>query len=143
MGIAAALALAACSNDTACGEGSDPVVVTGLNGTLEGGRAAVEILYRVPETCEVVDRTWMFFDDATQTVSMGEEPTDAVLSRRFVTVEDRLIYFDGFAVGVELEYPGEEPAGEVDFRWFTGMDETLATVACAGDGATLICSGTI
>ena len=136
-----ALLLAACGGEEGalCGEGLEPVIVTGLNGTIEGA-PAVEVLYRVPDTCAVVDRTWMFWDDPTETITFGDEPTSGTLMRDEVDVgdDDRRIFFRDVGVGVRLEYPGEDVAPEVDFVWFAAATE-LTRAPCAGDGTTLRC----
>ena len=56
---------------------------------LEDGGPALEVQYRVPESCEVLDARWIFFDDPTQSLSIGDEPTDGNLLRSRVQVEER------------------------------------------------------
>lgn len=121
-----------------CGEGLDPVVVTGLSGTLDGA-PAVEVLLRVPDTCESVDRTWMFWDDGAETISFGPEPT-GILMRGEVEAgeEDRRIFFRDVNVGVRLDYPGDQPASSVEFVWFAnGAD--LTSASCRTEASTLVC----
>lgn len=124
--------------DPSCGEGLDPVVVTGLNGVLDDVTPAVEVQLRVPETCRVLDSTWMFWEEPS-TVRLGEPPSDGRLSRRDVTVGDDVIFFRSENVGVRLEYTGEEVGPELALVWFTA-GEDLAVVDCAASGESLACA---
>ena len=136
-----ALWLLGCGGDAGglCGDGTEPVIVTGLSGTIDGV-PSVEVLYRVPESCEVVDRTWMFWDDPTETITFGPEPTEGTLERGEVDVgdDDRRIFFRDVGVGVRLEYPGDVEASSVELVWFAS-GEDLARAGCDGDGARLSC----
>lgn len=116
-------------NPGACGPGVDPVVVTGLNGVLDGSRPAVEIVQLIPETCEETDqRVWMLFQDPGAVVTLGPEPT-GILAREGVEVTDETIFFRDHNVGVRLEYAGDVIGPELTLIWFsTGTD--LATVDC-------------
>jgi hypothetical protein len=77
--------LAGCASDTTCGEGTDPVVVSGLSGVLEpSGQLAIEVLAEVPETCEVVDRLWLVLDETDDTVAVVDAPDGLSLDRSFV-----------------------------------------------------------
>ncbi|MFK7987393.1 MAG: hypothetical protein AB8I08_15335 [Sandaracinaceae bacterium] len=121
-----------------CGEGLDPVVVTGLSGTVEGV-PSVEVLLRVPDTCTSVDRTWMFWEDSTETVMFGDEPT-GVLMRGEVDAgdADRRIFFRDVNVGVRLDYPDDIESPTVEFVWFAnGMD--LGSAPCRDDAGMLVC----
>ena len=136
-----ALLLSACGGEEGglCGEGLEPVVVTGLNGTIDAV-PAVEVIYRVPDTCEVMDRRWMFWDDATETISFGDEPTMGTLMRDEVDLGDgdRRIFFRDVNVGVRLDYPSDVEGPSVDFVWFANATD-LASGTCAGDGMSLTC----
>lgn len=118
-----------------CGEGTDPVVVTGLNGVLDGATLAVEIAALVPATCEESEeRVWMLFDDPVLT--LGPEPS-GILMRGGVEVTDETIFFRDRNVGVRLEYPGGVVGPVLRLVWFsTGTD--LAAVQCTA--APLACA---
>ncbi len=133
--------VAGCSGPAArvCGEGLDPVVVTGLNGILDEVTPAVEVQLRVPETCDVLDTTWMFWDEATGAVRLGEAPTSGTLSRASVDVDVDLIFFRDRNLGVRLEYPSVELGPQVSMVWFTAAED-LARVDCAGQGEALTCA---
>lgn len=126
-----AVLLGACGDPvpSACGEGTDPVLVTSLNGALDGTRLAVEIVQLIPETCEETDqRMWMAFEDPGAMVTLGVEPT-GLLMRGGVEVDGMTLFFRDQNVGLRLEYPGDVVGPNVRFVWFsTGM--TLATVDC-------------
>lgn len=121
----------ACSNagPGACGPGTDPVVVTGLNGVLDGSRLAVEIVQLIPETCEETDqRVWMLFEDPGAMITLGPEPS-GILSRGGVEVTDDTIFFQSFNVGVRLDYGGDAVGPVLRLTWFTsGVD--LGAVEC-------------
>jgi hypothetical protein len=135
-----ALLLAACGPSLpVCGEGLDPTVVTGLNGVLEDGTPAVEVQLRVPADCTRLDTAWMFWDEASQTVNLGEEPTSGTLDRENVDVGDDVIYFSEIALGVRLHYPDGVVGPNVAFEWFA-PSATLATVDCAREEETLSCA---
>lgn len=138
----AALALGACSNDTSglCGDGESPEVVTGLNGVLEGGGPALEVQYREPATCDVIDSHWIFFDDPTQRLSLGEEPTDGDLLRDRVQVEDREVYFTDFAVSARLSYPDDLIGPQLTVTWSTATGDALGEVTCVGADDVLTCT---
>ena len=126
--------LAACGGPVAaaCGEGTDPVVVTGLNGLLDGTRPAVEIVQLIPETCEETDqRVWMLFEDPGAMVTLGPEPS-GVLMRGGVEVSDESIFFRDLNVGVRLEYPGGVIGNQLQLVWFS-VGSDLATVDCTAD----------
>lgn len=131
--VASLLLLASCGGGpalVACdeGAGSDPVVVTGLSGLLDGSTPVIEIVQLVPETCEETDRVWMLFEDPGAMITLGPEPT-GVLRRGEVEVTDTTIFFRSLNVGVRLEYPDDVVGSTVRLVWFTsGMD--LATVDC-------------
>lgn len=112
-----------------CGSGADPIVVTGLNGVIDATIPAVEIVQLIPETCEERESTWMFWDDATSTASLGPEPTSGVLGRENIDVTDEAVFFRTFNVGVRLEY-ADSSRQQLRLVWFsTGPD--LASVDCA------------
>ena len=135
----AALTLAACgSPPPTCGSGTEPVIVTGLNGLFEG-EPAVEIVRRVPDTCEGLERRWMFYRASDMSVRVEPEPTDGVLSRAGVDVEPRELYFREVGVGVRNVYPMEDEADEVAFEWFAELD-AFAVIDCSGEGGSLACS---
>lgn len=121
-----------------CGGGLAPTVVTGLNGLLDGV-PVVEVQLRVPETCAVLDTTWMFWDDEATTVRLGDAPTQGTLERGGVTVGDEVIFFRDSNVGVRLEYPEAELGPELGLVWFTA-GEDLVVVQCSGSEATLSCA---
>lgn len=120
-----------------CGEGTAPVTVTGLTGVLDESTPIVEVIHRVPETCEVLQRTWMFWDDEAGTVSLGPEPTEGTVSREGLDVADLSVFFRDYNVGVRLEYPGDEAQSALTLVWFS-MGEDLATIDC--DGPPLSCA---
>lgn len=128
-----ALWLASCGDGpglVACDEaaGTEPVVVTGLSGLLDGSTPAIEIVQLAPETCEETDRVWMLFEDPGAMITLGPEPS-GVLRRGEVEVTDTTIFFRALNVGVRLEYPDGVVGPAVRMVWFTaGMD--LATVDC-------------
>ncbi len=113
----------------ACGEATEPVVVTGLNGVLDGTRLAIELVQLIPSTCEETDqRVWMIFEDPGAVVTLGPEPM-GTLRRGGVEVDGMTIFFRDQNVGVRLEYPGDVVGPDLRLVWFsTGTD--LATVAC-------------
>ena len=127
------LALSACSGPSVdlCDEiGTDPLIVTGLSGVIDGTTPAVEVVELIPETCEERASVWMFWDDAGSRVSIGPAPSDGVLSRENLDVTDETIFFRDFNVGVRLHYAGGRVGSELALAWFsTGAD--LATVDCS------------
>jgi hypothetical protein len=134
LGLLGALALAGCDDEPileAC-QGSEPVVVTGLSGLLDG-QPVVEIQALDPVTCAPIgESVWMFFDDPTSEATLGGEPS-GVLARGEVEVTDTSIFFRSLNVGVRLLYPGDAGvAPELRLEWFSGRD-TLAVVECAAD----------
>ncbi len=136
--IAFGLALAAgCTSsavDLCDGEGTDPVVVTGLSGVIDGATPAVEIVELIPATCEERASVWMFWDDSASVVWLGPEPTGGLLSRDDLDVTDEAIFFRSFNVGVRLDYAGGTVGPDVALAWFsTGTD--LATVDCSATPA--------
>lgn len=138
--IGALLFVVGCSHETEglCGDGLEPVVVTGLNGTIDAV-PSVEVMARVPETCEVTARTWMFWDDASETVSFGDEPSEGTLERGEVTVEDDGVFFREVGVGVRLRYPGDVLGPSVDFVW-TASGRELARARCESESEALRCA---
>lgn len=120
-----------------CGEGEDPVVVTGLSGTIDG-TPSIEIQLRVPMDCEVRDVRWTFWDEANDVATVGDPPTEGVLERDGIEAGDRTIVFRDLGLAVRLEYPGEEPAPELALVWFAS-GEDLAAVDCTSDPETLLC----
>src|SRR5688572_13882767 len=94
--------LCGCSDpaDLTCGAGTAPQIVTGLNGVIDDTTPAVEIQLRVPETCEVLDTSWTFWNESTDMATVGEEPTSGSLDRGGVDVGDESIYFRAQNVGV-------------------------------------------
>ncbi|MBX3276183.1 MAG: hypothetical protein KF729_38375 [Sandaracinaceae bacterium] len=113
----------------ACGPSTDPVVVTGLSGVLDGTRLAVEIVELIPATCRETDqRVWMLFEDPGAVVTLGPEPT-GILSRARVEATDETIFFRDLNVGVRLEYPDAVIGPAVRFAWFSTGTE-LAAVRC-------------
>ncbi len=133
------LLLAACSGPPAllCGQGQDPVIVTGLAGRLDG-EPVVEVQLVVPDTCEVLGEAWMFWDEDSDTVTLGEEPTSGTLEGAGVDTDATLIFFRDLNLGVRLDYPGGEVGSELTLTWFSG-EEDLATVSCAGADGVLAC----
>lgn len=132
-----------CSNDVApvCGEGLDPVVVTGLSGYFDGA-PTLEVQLRVPETCEVVDGRWLLWDDDGQTPTIFDAsgPGDGSLTRDGITVGDETILYDTHGINVRLEYP--EPGVQSDalsLVWFQTTAEDIATVDCEGIDDALEC----
>jgi hypothetical protein len=129
--------LAGCASDTTCGEGTDPVVVSGLSGVLEpSGQLAIEVLAEVPETCEVVDRLWLVLDETDDTVAVVDAPDGLSLDRSFV----RPVAGDPTALtllGRDLTVRFLEE-DLVDRLWLV-LDETDDTVAVvdAPDGLSL------
>ena len=136
----AALVLAACSNETSVPSPHRPEVVTGFNGVLEGGGPALEVQLRVPETCEILDARWIFFDDPTQRLSIGDEPADGRLLRDRVQVEDREVFFTDFAVSARLAYPDDVVGSELTLTWSTATGDALGDVTCVGADGTLTCT---
>lgn len=139
---AAALAmlfLAACAGprEPVCGEGEEPVILTGLAGLLDG-EPAVEVQLVVPETCEVLGETWMFWDEETDTVTLGNEPTEGTLEGAGVETYPLSIFFRALNLGVRLEYAREVPSDDLTLTWFS-MGEDLALVHCVGTGGVLVC----
>jgi hypothetical protein len=137
--IALVLALASGCGPTplVCGEGEDPVVVTGLSGTIDG-TPAVEIQARVPMDCTVVGATWMFWNESDDSVSLSDPPEDGVLERDGIDAGDRTIVFTELDLGLRLDYPGEDVAPELALVWFAaGMD--LETVDCTASADALAC----
>lgn len=141
--LASATASIGCSNDTGpvCGEGVDPVIVTGLNGYYEGA-PALEVQLRVPETCTVIDRRWLLWDDASQapTIFGASGPGDSKLLREGVTVGNETILYDTHGINVRLEYP--EPgvqSDELSLVWFESSAEDIAAVDCAAVDGPLEC----
>lgn len=114
------------------------MVVTGLNGILDEVTPSVEVQLRVPETCEVLDTTWMFWDEPGG-ARLGEPPSMGTLSRMGVDVDEDLIFFRDANVGVRLEYPAMEIGPELSLVWFTA-GEDLARVDCAAQGEALVCA---
>ncbi|MEZ4338370.1 MAG: hypothetical protein R3B82_17245 [Sandaracinaceae bacterium] len=126
--------LASCgaSGPVVCGDSPDPVVVTGLNGVLDGSRLAVEIVQLIPATCEETDqRVWMLFEDPGAVVTLGPEPS-GVLMRGGVEVTDETIFFRDRNVGVRLEYPDGVVGPELRLVWFSAGTD-LAAVSCTAE----------
>ncbi len=133
------LALLGCSGppEPICGEGEDPVIITGLVGTIDG-EPVVEVQLVVPDTCEVRGETWMFWDEETDTVTLGSEPTSGDLLGDGIETDPRLIFFRNLNLGVRLEYPDDEVSDEVTLAWFSEATD-LAAVHCAEAAGTLEC----
>lgn len=134
IGLLAAPMLASCgsSGPVICGDSPEPVVVTGLNGVLDGTSLAVEIVQLIPSTCEETDqRVWMLFDDPGAVVTLGPEPS-GVLMRGGVEVTDETIFFRDRNVGVRLEYPDGVVGPTLRLVWFTSGTD-LAAVACTAE----------
>jgi hypothetical protein len=126
------------SDELSCGEGLDPHIVTGLSGVLDDGTPAVEVQLRVPMDCSVLDTTWMFWDDANETVTLGEAPTSGTLDRQDVEAGDFIIAFSELNLGVRLDYPDGVVGPEIGLAWFSaGVD--LAHVDCSGAEEALAC----
>lgn len=134
--------LAGCSGppEPICGEGSDPVILTGLAGRLDGDAPVVEVQLVVPETCEVLGETWMTWDENTDTVTLGDEPTEGDLIGAGVETDPTVIFFRDLNLGVRLEYPEEGVASDqLTLTWFSEATD-LAIVSCAAQGETLECA---
>jgi hypothetical protein len=134
------LALAGCTPaETTCGMGTDPVIVTGLSGALEGVTPSVEIQLRQPDTCAVIDTLWMFWDDPTSTLSIGEAPTEGTLRGAGVESDEYVIFFREHNLGVRLEYPDDVVGPQLSLVWFSN-DVDLTAVDCAHEGDFLACT---
>lgn len=135
------LLFAACAGprEPVCGEGEDPVILTGLSGLIDG-EPVVEVQLVVPETCEILGETWMYWDEATDTVTLGDEPTEGRLEGEGVETDPETIFFRSLNLGVRLEYAGDPPSDDLTLTWFS-MDEDLAVVRCVEAGGTLECTG--
>lgn len=123
-----------------CGEGTDAVIVTALNGYLDEATPAVEIQLRVPETCEVQDSLWMVWDEASDGVMLHDAPDAGGITREGVEVDDRLVFFRRENLAVRLAYPTEAPSRELTFTWYTPPEPEYASVRCSAEGDTLECS---
>lgn len=137
------IALTACTNtgDPVCGEGADPVIVTGLNGYLDEITPAVEVQLRVPETCEVLDTLWMVWDAEAESVTLVETPDAEKIERRDVEVDDLLLYFTRENLAVRLVYPEEGvQARELQLVWYTPPDAEHAVFDCAAPANALECT---
>lgn len=139
IGFSLALALSGCASyDPTCGEGTDPVIVTGLSGIIDT-TTALEIELRVPETCEVVARTWTFWDESADTATLAPEPPEGRLHRADIDVGDDIIVFRDSGLGVRLDYPNGMVGPELTLTWFAeGMD--LSSVDCDGTSGALECT---
>lgn len=137
--ITSSLVLAGCTgHSTVCGEGQDPVIVTGLSGLLDG-TPVVEIELVTPETCEVIDRTWMFWDESAQTATLGDAPSEGLINRGGITADDRTIVFGATGLAVELVYPDDMVASTLTLTWVaSGVD--LSSVDCDGTSGALACT---
>lgn len=133
--------LAGCSGPPApvCGEGVDPVIVTGLAGRLDGDAPVVEVQLLVPESCDVLDETWMIWDEATDSVTLGDEPTSGNLVGAGVETDPSVIFFRDLNLGVRLDYPGEAVSDELTLTWFTASTDLVA-VHCVRSGEALECA---
>jgi hypothetical protein len=132
--------VAGCSGPSSvCGEGTDPVTVTGLSGTLDDGTPAVEIELLAPESCDVLDTTWMLWNESTTSVSLGEEPTSGTLHRAGVEADERTIFFRDLNLGVRLEYPDDVVGPMLSLTWYSTTVD-LAFVDCASVDALLACT---
>lgn len=137
-----ALLLAGCAPaDPGCGNVTEPYIVTGLNGLLNGTQPAVEIELRAADTCDVITTTWMFWDDATQSATLGDPPTDGTLGRQNIEAADDYIVFHDAGLAVHLEYPGGSIGPTVKLTWM-GSGRDLSSVDCDGTSGTLMCSVT-
>lgn len=127
--LAPLLASCGASGTDVCGDSPDPVVVTGLNGVLDGDRLAIEIVQLIPSTCEETDqRVWMLFEDPGAMVTLGPEPS-GTLMRGGVEVTDDTIFFRDRNVGVRLVYPDGVVGPELRLVWFSAGTD-LAAVSC-------------
>jgi hypothetical protein len=140
----AAIALASCTSpldeSPVCGEGTEAVIVTALNGYLDDVTPLVEIQLRVPATCEVQDGVWMVWDEESEGVVLVDTPEGDEIVRQGVQVDDALIFFERENIAVRLDYPTDAPSRELTLTWYTPPMREYAVVHCAADGEALACS---
>lgn len=140
----AVLACASCTNrfddPPSCGDGTDPVIVTGLNGYLDRLTPAVEIQLRVPETCEVLDELWMVWEEDEESVVLVDVPDAELIERRDLVIEEDLILFTRDDLAVRLDYPTQGQQRELTLTWYTPPEPVHTIVDCVGEGESLACS---
>jgi hypothetical protein len=98
-----------------------------------------QIQLRQPMDCMIIDTTWMFWNEATTSVTLEEAPTSGTLDRSAIQAGEDIIAWNGLNLGVRLDYPGTEIGPEVSLVWFSsGVD--IGFVDCAADVDALSCT---